>query len=378
MVFHQQTTASEAGGKVMMELSIDARVDYVAQFSSETKLEIPTITAARANALLVQDKLRKALHGEGGDADVVAFGSLARLEWTSGSDIDWTLLVDGIADAEHRASSRRIAGSIAKSGYPPPGSEGIFGNMAFSHELVHHIGGQADSNRNTTQRILLLLEAVPLTTNLDDIGAYERTVRQILRRYLLSDSNFHSASDSNSRIPRFLLNDIVRYWRTMCVDFAYKDWEQAGKKWAIRNIKLRTSRKLLFVAGLMMVFSCYKNRLLSRMQDEDAVDYFFRLQDHLSDFVHSTPMNVLVCTLNSIKLDVECKEFLLLYEQFLFELDDAKVRKHLDELKEEDVYQDPIFLRCRALSHKIQTVLRRVFFETESPLREFTFEYGVF
>jgi hypothetical protein len=164
----------------------------------------------------------------------------------------------------------------------------------------------------------------------------------------------------------------------MCVDFAYKDWEQAGKKWAIRNIKLRTSRKLLFVAGLMMVFSCYKNRLLSRMQDEDAVDYFFRLQDHLLDFVHSTPMNVLVCTLNSIKLDVECKEFLLLYEQFLFELDDAEVRKHLDELKEEDVYQDPIFLRCRALSHKIQTVLRRVFFETESPLREFTFEYGVF
>jgi DNA polymerase sigma len=92
----------------MIEISIDASVDYVAQFSNETKLEIPTITKARANALLVHDKLRKALYGEVGDADVVAFGSLARLEWTSGSDIDWTLLVDGIADAEHRASSRRI------------------------------------------------------------------------------------------------------------------------------------------------------------------------------------------------------------------------------------------------------------------------------
>lgn len=362
----------------MIELSIDASVDYVARFSSVTKLEIPTITAARTNALLVQDKLRKALHGKVGDADVVAFGSLARLEWTSGSDIDWTLLVDGIADAEHRASTRRIAGSIATAGYPPPGSEGIFGNMAFSHELVHHIGGQADSNRNTTQRILLLLEAVPLTTNLDDIGAYERTVRQILKRYLLSDSNFHSASDSNSRIPRFLLNDIVRYWRTMCVDFAYKDWEQAGKKWAIRNIKLRTSRKLLFVAGLMMVFSCHKNRLLSRMQHEDASDYVLKLQDHLLDFVHSTPINILVCTLNSINLGDECEEFLILYEQFLYELDDMEVRKHLNALKEEDVYQDPVFLRCRALSHKIQAILRSIFFEIESPLREFTFEYGVF
>lgn len=362
----------------MIELSIDAVVDYVAKFCGETNLEIPTITAARANALNVQDALRKALCGEGGDADVVAFGSLARLEWTSGSDIDWTLLVDGIADSEHRASSRRIAGAIEMAGYPPPGSEGIFGNMAFSHELVHHIGGQADSNRNTTQRILLLLEAVPLTTNVDDIGAYERTVRQILRRYLLSDSNFHSASDSDSRIPRFLLNDIVRYWRTMCVDFAYKDWEQAGKKWAIRNIKLRTSRKLLFVAGLLMVFSCYKNRLLSRTQDEDAGDYFLRLQDHLLDFVHSTPLNVLVCTLKSLKLDDECKEFLTLYERFLYEMDNTEVRKHLGELKEEEVYEDSVFLRCRALSHEIQAILRRVFFEIDSPLREFTFEYGVF
>jgi hypothetical protein len=25
--------------------------------------------------------------------------------------------------------------------------------------------------------------------------------------------------------PRFLLNDIVRYWRTICVDFAGKEWE---------------------------------------------------------------------------------------------------------------------------------------------------------
>ena len=42
--------------------------------------------------------------------------------------------------------------------------------MAFSHEIVHHIGGQADTNRNTTQRILLLLEATALREPRDDWG----------------------------------------------------------------------------------------------------------------------------------------------------------------------------------------------------------------
>lgn len=164
------------------------------------------------------------------------------------------MLVDGQADSQHRVASREIERTLAKMTFREmpligPGSEGIFGNMAFSHEIVHHIGGQADTNRNTTQRVLLLLEAAALRDPKDELGGpYARVVRQILNRYLLSDSNFHGQTDHESRIPRFLLNDIVRYWRTMCVDFAYKDWEQAGKNWAIRqyqtkNVKEATIRR---------------------------------------------------------------------------------------------------------------------------------------
>lgn len=32
-----------------------------------------------------------------------------------------------------------------------PGRTGIFGNLIFSHELVHQIGGENDSNSNTTR-----------------------------------------------------------------------------------------------------------------------------------------------------------------------------------------------------------------------------------
>jgi hypothetical protein len=47
--------------------------------------------------------------------------------------------------------------------FKAPGQTGTFGNMAFSHDIIHQIGGQNDSNKNTTQRILLLLESVELS-----------------------------------------------------------------------------------------------------------------------------------------------------------------------------------------------------------------------
>jgi hypothetical protein len=163
----------------------------------------------------------------------------------------------------------------------------------------------------------------------------------------------------------------------MCVDFAYKDWEQDGSKWAIRNIKLRTSRKLLFVAGLLMVFSCYKNESLER-SDDPTDDYPLRLQRHLLNFVRSTPLNVLVWTLRELGLEDHCKQFLDHYEQFLLKINDPKVRESLGNLKEEHVYADPTFLDFREISHRLQLTLKKVCFETDSPLREFTCEYGIF
>jgi hypothetical protein len=364
--------------------TIDPTFDYVAQFSTEMGTEWPAMVTARNDALQVQELLRSSLRRfTSDDVDIVVFGSLARREWTSGSDVDWTILIDGQADSQHRVASRVIDRMLAEMKFREtplkgPGAEGIFGNLAFSHDIVHHIGGQADTNRNTTQRVLFLLEAVALRDPKDVLGGpYARIVRQILYRYLVSDSNFHSQSDHESRIPRFLLNDIVRYWRTICVDFAYKDWEYDGKKWAIRNIKLRTSRKLLFVSGLLMAFSCFKNESLRRV-GEVSSDYQLKLQEHLLNFVHSTPLNILVWTLQELGLSDPCKEFLSLYEEFLGQINDQSVREHLGGLSENKVYSDEVFLHCRSISHQLQAILRHVFFEAATPLRDFTFEYGVF
>ena len=131
--------------------------------------------------------------------------------------------------------------------------------MVFSHNLVHEIGGEDDTNRNTTRRLLLLLESTPVGRP----GACHQVVRKILDRYLLEDRGFWTGSEF--RVPRFLQNDVARYWRTMAVDFAYKLRRRSGTGWAIRNIKLRMLRKLIYVSGLLACFQCHLDHSAERL-----------------------------------------------------------------------------------------------------------------
>ena len=369
--------------------AIEPTTNYVQNLSEATSLTWPSISKGRSTATEVLIDLSNKLSTFiSDDVDLVVFGSLARREWTSGSDIDWTMLIDGQVATDHRSIAREIEDQLVAMGMKQPGSEGIFGSMAFSHDIVHHIGGQADSNRNMTQRILLLLESDvirPITLDpsgpaCDGQGPFERVTRQILNRYLVSDSNFHENEGELSRIPRFLLNDIVRYWRTMCVDFAYKDWEQGGKKWALRNIKLRTSRKLLFFSGLLTVLSCWKNETLIRRdcKDESQFDYLLRMQTHLTSFARSTPLDIVVWSLTNLGLEKDAVSFLDQYEKFLALLGDQGVRSHLAGISEQSVYTDSQFLECREVSHSIQATLMDVCFDRRSELRDFVREYGVF
>ena len=153
-------------------------------------LRVAAIKSATENSQAKQNEvrndLRELLESLPVDIDLIICGSLARGEFTNGSDVDWTLMIDGAVDSNHLLIAKEIECRFEKSDFKKPGPTGPFGNLAFSHDLVHLIGGDTDTNANTTRRILLLLESCSLAHP----SVHQRVVRSILARYLEQDTHF--------------------------------------------------------------------------------------------------------------------------------------------------------------------------------------------
>lgn len=301
------------------------------------------------------------------DASVVVFGSLARDEFTSGSDVDWALLIDGQASSTHLDTALEIERRLAGLGRQGPGRENTFGGLAVSHELLHRIGGAEDTNRNLTQRVLLLLESEAI----GPAAAYQRVVTGVLDRYITEDPGWN---DRTVNVPRFLLNDIARYWRTVAVDFAYKRRLRGSQGWALRTVKLRLSRKLTYASGLLACFSCALIPSLA-----DANDRSKAVLDHLENLVRLTPLELVAKVLSDEGLYDPAGQLFDTYEQFLLMLDDAATRRKLHSLKREDASSDDTYKQARAISHRFQAALNAIFFESgPSEIPALTKRYAVF
>jgi predicted nucleotidyltransferase len=308
------------------------------------------------------------------EASIVVYGSLARAEWTAGSDLDWTLLVDGGVDPQHSISVQRINDAIVKAGFNEPGRTGTFASLSISHDLVHRIGGQDDTNQNTTRRVLLLVESLPIGR----ADAYDRVKLHILHRYVEEDWGIRYGSAA--LVPRFLLNDIVRYWRTMAVDFAQKQRERGGKGWGLRNAKLRMSRKLLFTSGLVICLLCQLDPDLASLRSSRRdIESSAILVAYLKRRFGMTPLDVLAQAVSEFSTDPSTPRLLFgAYDGFLAMLDDEERRKHLETLKPESFDDDLVFKDVRRLASDFQRGLIQLFFKDNPALAELTMKYGVF
>ncbi|HEX2833199.1 MAG TPA: nucleotidyltransferase domain-containing protein [Thermoanaerobaculia bacterium] len=305
---------------------------------------------------------------------IVVTGSLGRGEATRGSDADWLLLVDGPSDPEHgllvREINERIGSVVAKE----VGRTGTFGGIVAGHELVHYIAGTRDSNENLTRRILLLAESRALT------GAFvrERVIHNVLSRYVVYDRSVQSRSGFRQSIPHFLLNDVVRYWRTMGSDYASKMWERQREGWGIRNIKLRFSRKVLFIWGLIAAFAAelFPAPELAESANED--EYYRMLASLIRTLTDVPPLELLARAVLDCH-DREVAELIFSsYDEFLGVLANAESREKLEKVAFEEALAEPAYAGLREASKRFREGVTRLFFDAHPKLPSLIRQFGVF
>jgi predicted nucleotidyltransferase len=250
--------------------------------------------------------LRERLDGAGlgNDLSVVVNGSFARREGSEQSDLDFYVLY---LDEEARNlkkgrfnAVRKIVADVVKK---EPSPDGAFATETSIEAMTKNIGGMSDRNEDITRRSLLLFEGDYLYGK----RTFKKCRSELLKRYIRPQITDH-------QLALFLLNDLIRYYRTICVDFEFKTTEQ-NKPYGIRMIKLVFSRKLLFFGGVIVVAETaqrnYKEKLRT-LQDLLALPPLERIQQ--------------ICGPQS-------SGAVQLYNEFLEQLGREDVRKKLEKIK---------------------------------------------
>lgn len=185
---------------------------------------------------------------------VFAAGSLGRFETGRKSDLDVFLLchrdksdqgqrsVTRLREIEVFADLIRLNENL---NLPPFSGDGKFLKI---HELKDLIAATGDSSRDDsenlfTTRLLLLLESKPITNR----ALYQDALKQVVEHY------FRDGKGRRDFHPLFLLNDVLRYWRTLCLN--YERDRTLEKPWWKKNLNLKFSRKLTVFSTVLALLS---------------------------------------------------------------------------------------------------------------------------
>ncbi|MGC2273179.1 MAG: nucleotidyltransferase domain-containing protein [Candidatus Sulfotelmatobacter sp.] len=213
-------------------------------------------TAKRIEAL--RGELVRAEQLCGVTACVYMTGSFGRGEASSHSDLD--VFIVGLGTHETPALSRLnqilvkadLIEANKKLGLPEFSADGEYLTHHTVGELLGTLGKPEDDANNTfTARLLLLLESTPLVGE----SAYRRIVDDVIASYWRDYQE-----NKNKFVPAFLANDILRMWRTFCVNYEARTQSVPAEKRAkrsVKNYKLKHSRLLTCYSGLLYLLAVF-------------------------------------------------------------------------------------------------------------------------
>jgi hypothetical protein len=199
---------------------------------------------------------------------VYATGSYGRVEASRYSDLDLFILSREIQNDATQKPRREPSLSNLKQilikadliratqelGIEEFSGDGEYLTHYTVEDLKRTLGTREDDVTNTfTARLLLLIESSPLIGE----SAYEQLTRSVIDAYWKDYAGKESVF-----MPSFLVNDILRMWRTFCVNYEAgkppeSDEDRAKRK--LKNYKLKHSRMLSCYSALMFLLFAYKD-----------------------------------------------------------------------------------------------------------------------
>lgn len=188
------------------------------------------------------------------DLCIYAAGSLARNETGKVSDLDLFFLSHCQPPRAHariisRLGEIQIFADLIRLnedlGLEPFSGDGLYLKIHEVDDVIDGTGSSEDDSENLfTTRLLLLLESTPLAGEL----VYEDAINRVLDMY------FRDGRGRKGFRPLFLLNDILRYWRTLCLNYE-RDRAVEGKPWWKRNLNLKFPRKLTVYSTVLTMIA---------------------------------------------------------------------------------------------------------------------------
>lgn len=223
---------------------------------------------AQERLLQIINDLIDANRSFGQRACVYATGSFGRLDAGPESDLDLFIvletdtgepeksLLNAVDEIKLKSELIRVAEKNEVAKFDGGG------RFLTSHTIgsfTRWLGSSEDDSRNTlTGRLLMLLESKPLIGNL----IYHKTIDLVVDKYFRD-----YAGHEDDFVPSFLFNDIIRMWRTFCVNYEFyrKEGDSRNK---IKNLRLKFSRMLTCYSGIVYLMAIYARD--SRVQPDDV------------------------------------------------------------------------------------------------------------
>jgi predicted nucleotidyltransferase len=198
-------------------------------------------------------------------------GSYARLEASEYSDIDLFFLYSAAPNEieEPKTSQIRLFSKLIEiiedMRFPKLSNDGEYLILNHTSDLIDDLGSRGDDFKNFfTARMLLLLESQCIYKDEIYDDAIKRVIDAYFRDYPGHESSFR---------PTFLVNDIIRYWKTLCLNYENKRNKPTNNnekliKQKVKNFKLKFSRMntcFAMIAGLLCQESTIDQELIFKL-----------------------------------------------------------------------------------------------------------------